>query len=300
MPLVLPIIDYPTALRQLPYRGDIVYGPIQSRRIGWSLGINLCPTIAKVCSFDCIYCQFPKLRRHQNWKRESLRLVRTPRLLHLIHAGILKRVREGVHFDSITFAGNGDPSVHPDLPEVARFVRKLIDELDHHVAASIFTNAVPYRDPEFIESLRQFDQRLIKLDASDEETFLAIARPHAHVDLGEMAEALSVLDGLTVQTMVVTGRIDNRASILRPRFGQLVQRMRATEVQLYTIDKRPAYEGVLPVSEYQLHELAESLCSTIRGIPISVYYQDCPSGFPDVVAPKKGARYVPGEPADAK
>lgn len=273
-------------LPQLPFRAGVVYGPIQSRRIGWSLGINLCPAAFKVCSFDCVYCQFPE--HASDWRGDADRLLRGPELLRQIELGIRERIERGIHFDSITLAGNGDPSVHPELLTVVRHIRNIIESLDFDTALSIFTNAVPYEDENFIESLRLCDRRLIKLDGADEEMLRRIDRPRARVDLERRADALAILDGVIVQTMVVRGLVDNRASIRSPEFSRLARRMGATEIQLYTIDKRPARSGVQAVSEQELEALAEEMRRGSSGLPVKVYFQDCPSGFPNVVPPVRG------------
>ena len=164
--------------------------------------------------------------------------------------------------------------------------------MDLRCELCIFTNAVPYNKPEFVNALQLFDQCLIKLDASDEKTYDLIARPRTAVNLDELATAMGEVDGVIIQTMIVTGLVDNRASVVSPRFARLVKLARATEVQLYTIDKRPAYDGVHPVTEQELHYLATELQRIVETAKVVVFYQDCPSGFPDVRAPTAEMKHV--------
>jgi len=271
-------------LPQLPHREGIVYGPIQSRRMGWSLGINLLGDGRRVCQFDCGYCQFPRPRFSSWSSSESSGVLRVPNILHEIEVGMRARIKSGVRFDSVSFVGNGDPSVHPDLLEIVQYTRALMHRLRMPARLSIFTNAVPYRDDLFLQALRLFDQRLIKLDASDGDTLHRIIGPHAQVDLEELVVRLALLDGVTIQTMVVRGAVDNRDSILRARYIDLVERAGATEVQLATIDKRPAVSGILPVAETELRAIARLIRRQTR-VPVEVYFQDCPSGFPDARPP---------------
>ena len=268
------------ALRQLPYRDGVVYGPIQSRRVGSSLGINLCPSDVRVCSFDCVYCQFPKPSPVPNWKKSGQTLLRAPKLLDVIGRGIRDRIDHQAQFDSITLSGNGDPSIHPDLLAVCRFLQDFVKQTGCEAVTTIFTDAAIYDDPVFIEALKFLDRRFIKLDAADEETFIAINRPARKIDLGDLARAMGQLDGVIIQTMVVSGLVDNRPSILTPRYAELVKLAGATEIQLCTIDKRPAYEGVLPLSERELNSFADDLRGVVEPVAVTVYYQDCPSGFP--------------------
>ena len=267
-------------LPQLPHRDGIVYGPIHSRRMSWSLGINLLGNGRRVCQFDCPYCQFPRPEFSRSSSGELSGLPRTPEILDEIEAGICARIASRVHFDSISFVGNGDPSVHPELLEIARFTRKLMRSLGVAARLSIFTNAAPYRDDVFLDAMRLFDQRLIKLDASDEETNHRVNGPNVRPDLGEMAARLALLNGVIIQTMVVCGDVDNRDSILRPHYVDLIERAGATEVQLATIDKRTAVPGIVPVSEAELHAIADDIRSRTR-VPVDVFFWDCPSGFPD-------------------
>lgn len=225
-------------LRQLPYQDDIVYGLILSRRLGWSLGINLCSTTTKLCSFDCIYCQFPKSQPREPGTRESSRIPRIPQLIELIEVGIRKRLADGVFFDSITLAGNGDPSLHPDLLKVSLFLKTFIWKLRMKCSLSIFTNAMPYKSDRFRRALELYDRRLIKLDASDEPTVSMIDRPCAIFNSDHLCESIGTLGGVIIQSMVIKGRVDNRSSLLRPRFNELVAKAHATEVQLCTIDKQ--------------------------------------------------------------
>jgi len=293
--VVSPSVEPTISLPQLPYRHGVVYGPIQSRRIGWSLGVNLLPQDHRLCTFDCMYCQFPSPHRVEALRHELERLTRVPELYPVIEHGIRQRLTHRARFDSVSFVGNGDPSVHPDLFQVAQFTRELLARLGLHVPLTIFTNAVPYADPRFIEALRVFDQRLIKLDAGDERTFQEINKPRVDVDLEDLADSIGQLDGIIVQTMVVRGRTDNRASIASARFAGLVRRLHASELQLTTIDKRPAYSGVLPVLEDELHKIANLLRARVDA-RVKVFYQDCPSGFPSDEVPCSDPWTCPGVP----
>lgn len=283
------------SLPQLPYRDGVVYGPIQSRRVGWSLGINLLGDDHRVCTFDCTYCQFPRPNGRDRSVVNASRLLRGEPLLEEIRRGIEQRVTAGIHFDSLSFVGNGDPSVHPDLLNAARVARTTLSRLGSKARMTIFTNAVPYRRDEFLEALQIFDSRLVKLDAADEMTFAQINRPVVAIDLDELVARLALVGGITIQTMVVRGTTDNRASIQTARFGHLVERAGADEVQLATIDKRPAFAGVLPAAEEELHKIARVIRQQTT-VPVRVYFQDCPSGFPGCMPP----HHRPGEASDQR
>lgn len=281
----------PLSLPQLPYRDGVVYGPIQSRRMGSSLGINLLGDEQRICTYDCSYCQFPRPGNRRGASVKNSRLLRGPALYEEIRRGIEARVEAGARFDSLSFVGNGDPSAHPDLLGAARVARRTLSQLGFTARMAIFTNGLPCDREEFLDALQIFDLRLIKLDAADESTFTKINRPIVPINLDHLMARLSLVGGVTIQTMVVRGAVDNRASIRVPRFGALVERAGADEVQLATIDKRPAFAGVLPVSKTELDSLAREM-QRHTSVPVRVYFQDHPSGFPCGATPRDGAGAV--------
>jgi wyosine [tRNA(Phe)-imidazoG37] synthetase (radical SAM superfamily) len=231
-----------------------------------------------VGSFDCAYCQFPKSKHPGTYYVDVL--MPPEKLIKTIETCIQEKINNGSNFNSITVAGNGEPGIYPDLLLISRFLRKLIDDLKLCCKLSIFTNAAFYSNPDFTEALRLFDLRFIKLDASDEQTHHRINKPHVKVDLDDLAEALAFLDGVIIQTMVITGNVDNRPSVLSQKYAKLVMCAKAQEVQLYTINKKPAYEGILPVTKQDLDELKEQLDHVLQqAIPVNVYYQGFPSGL---------------------
>lgn len=275
---------------QLPYRSDTVYGPIHSRRLGNSLGINLLPTRRKVCNYDCKYCQFPRTPAGQDWRAEGEQLLRGRDLLDEIEIGIRARLDAGRHFESITLSGNGDPSVHPELEAVARHLRALIKRWQLACRLSIFTNAMRFDEPDFLRALEHFDERFIKLDAGDDDTLRLVDQPRREVSLGAFVEALAqVRGGVTFQTMLVAGEVSNVRSVASASFAALVRRAGARAVQLYTIDKRPAYRGVLPLTKEALDAVAAELRARMPEIPVAVFHEPTPSGFEDAAVTCGGA-----------
>ena len=267
-------------LRQLPYRQGVVYGPIISRRLGRSLGINLLGASAKTCSFDCLYCQFPRAQQPSTWKAEIQKQLHGPELLNEIRKHFLLRHERGDEYDSVTFSGNGDASIHPDFVEVARLVHELRSRYFPTAALSIFTNATPAPHEGLREALAPFDNVFLKVDGGDDETIQRINRPQYDVDLGAVVDSLADLPGLTFQTMVSKGLVDNRASVQSEGFLDLVRRGRPREIHLYTVNKLPAYPGMEPLTEAELGTVQDWLQERIE-VPVQYYFDDCTSGFPD-------------------
>lgn len=268
-------------LPQLPYREGVVYGPVQSRRLGRSLGVNLLAAGPKCCQWDCVYCQFPAVPQGFDWRARIRLLPRGDLLLKAIAEGILRAVKDGKQFDWITLSGNGDPSIHPDLLEVACYLRTLVRDVRLPVRLSIMTNFSGYRDARFLEALRLFDTTLIKLDAGNDEAFRRVNRPTLPVCLRDLCDAMATVGEVTIQTMLIGGRLDNRASVLSEEYAELIRRVRPVEVQLTTIDKRPACASVRPLKATDLARVKRFLSGLLAPVPVNVYYQERPSGFPE-------------------
>jgi len=267
-------------LPQLPYREGVVYGPIQSRRLGRSLGINLLAAGPKCCQWDCVYCQFPEVPQDFDRRARVRLLPHSDSLLKAIDNGILRALEDGRQFDSITLSGNGDPSTHPSLPDVACHLRMLVRNLRLPVRLSIMTNLSGYRDARFLEAIRLFDTKLIKLDAGDDEAFRRVNRPTTEVHLVDLCDVAAAVGEVSVQTMLIGGALDNRASVLSEAYAELIGRVRPVEVQLTTIDKRPACAGVLPLMAADLARAKRFLTDRLCPVPVNIYYQEWPSGFP--------------------
>lgn len=267
-------------LRQLPYRDGIIYGPIISRRLGRSLGINLLAEQAKVCSFDCVYCQFPRAKDPSKWKRESLELLGGEALLGHIEAEMLRLKSLGSHYDSITFSGNGDASAHPEFPDVARLAHRLRARLFPESQLTVFTNGVWADRPAFRSALELFDNAFLKVDAGTKETLAAINRPQTDMDLESSVRSLSGIAGLAFQTMLCKGTFSNQDSIMSDAYLQLVELGRPKAIHLYTVNKLPAFRAVAPLTEQELVEASDWLRTRVD-IPVLHFMDDCTSGFPD-------------------
>ena len=155
----------------LPLQVDILYGPVNSRRLGRSLGINLMPGAYKLCSFNCVYCHYGHTdikslsadARDVPWSREVLREVEVA-------------LRKYPDIDTITFSGNGEPTLHPAFAKIATAVSELRDSIAPNVRLALFSNATTAHLAHVREALALFDLPMLKLDAGDPGTLAAINR----------------------------------------------------------------------------------------------------------------------------
>ena len=231
---------------------SVVYGPIHSRRLGHSLGINLLPLSWKLCDFDCVYCQYGWTP--QTPGREKIK--RVGELEPLIEEAF-KGFREAHEtIDCITLAGNGEPALHPDFMEIIRATKRLRDIYFPEARVGILTDASLIHKPKVREALLELDDRYLKLDVASKEDLLAINRPVGDFDWDRFVEALRQFPDKVIQSLFVTGSYDNTGDAQIENWIRLVAYVQPREVQVYSIDRSTADPGLRKVSPAKLHEIA--------------------------------------------
>jgi wyosine [tRNA(Phe)-imidazoG37] synthetase (radical SAM superfamily) len=243
---------------------DIVYGPISSRRLGLSLGLNLFPQ-RKVCNFNCVYCHFGATERKaaSNGGRPlpAPADVRRALAAHLAHLGPP---------EVITFAGNGEPTLHPRFPEIVREVVAVRDRLAPGVPLAILSNSTRAHRPRIREALMALDQRIMKLDAAEPRTFRLMARPRQAVRFDDVARGLEGLRPLFVQSLFVEGdEVENCSREKVDRLVRALRRIRPCEVEVYTATRWTAENFIKPVDRRRLDRIAETM--NAAGIRARVY-----------------------------
>lgn len=239
----------------LPLQEGLVYGPVRSRRLGRSLGLNILPHQQKVCTFNCSYCQYGWTSAHAAdaagpWPSPASVAKAVSRRL----AALLE---QGHTVDRLTIAGNGEPTLHPELGQVIEAVREVRAEIAPAVPVAILSNASTVTLPAVRQALDRLDERYMKLDAGDPGLFRRINA--ARVPLGEVVSGLASLKELVVQAMFVkdrTGRLDNSTDLaVQEWIGQL-HAIRPRLVHVYTIDRPAAWPYLQPVAADRLEEIA--------------------------------------------
>ena len=269
MPLGLDIdarqAAYP-GLSLFDLKDGVLYGPIPSRRLGLSLGINLLPYGGKTCSWDCLYCQCGWTAKDGDPLGDPARYPTVDELADAFEEGFPALVREGRMPDTLTLSGNGEPTLHPDFPGA---VDALIRARDRHLPEakiSILSNAERAAEPAVRAALMRLDVRCMKLDPGDA---FAIDRPLTPFDLARHVEALRALRPLTVQAFFVSGAVDNTgAGAVGPWLDGL-ERVGPEEVHLYSLDRVPPAKGLTAVPKARLEDIA--VLAVKRGIPARVF-----------------------------
>ena len=253
-------------LRQIDLQTSVVYGPIQSRRLGSSLGINPLPWSYKLCSSNCVYCQYGWTVSHH--PTEAIK--RAPELLALIEEAFQEHAEQGTPVDCITLAGNGEPTLHPDLEELVIGIKRLRDRYFPTAKVGILSDSTQVHRPHVIRALGLLDIRCMKLDAGDEAMWRTINLPLGDADWTRMIEGLMRLPATILQSMFIQGSYDNTQDEHVNRWIELVASIRPTSVQVYTVDRAPADQDIVKVPPARLQTIASRLTAQ-TGIPAEVY-----------------------------
>lgn len=249
-----------------------IFGPVHSRRLGISLGINLLPKGGKLCSFDCIYCEcgLNKERRTKN------PLPTAEEVVGGLRSKLLEMKQDGLVPDVLTFAGNGEPTLHPCFPEIVDRVRRVRDELCPSAKMSILSNATQIRRPEIREALRHFDNNILKLDTVNPTYINNVDRPQGHYDVEEQIRCLEMFQGqCIIQTMLMRGSyagfdLDNTTEAYVGPYLDALRRIKPRAVMLYTLDRETPVAGPQKAEPWAMESIAERIREL--GIETSVSY----------------------------
>ena len=246
---------------------SIVYGPIRSRRLGVSLGVNLMPTTAKLCTFDCVYCEC-------GWNQPILHPTLPTR----------DEVREALRtqlstlqsqLDVITFSGNGEPTLHPDFLGIIEDTCALRDEYCPKAKVSVLSNSTQLGRKDVVEALRLCDNRILKLDSAIDTTMHLIDKPvNAQLTVGQVVEWLKVFDGdFTLQTCFLRGNyegqvIDNTTDEELRAWYEVVDKLHPKQVMIYVIDRETPLKTLEKIPAEKMEAIAAPLRK--KGIDIVV------------------------------
>lgn len=251
----------------IPLQDTVVYGPIRSRRFGSSLGINVLPVSRKVCSSNCVYCQY-------GWTPSSgpaERLTRAPELLREIEEALGRHRDAGTTVDCLTFAGNGEPTLHPDLEPLILGVKRLRDRYFPGAPVGILSDSTQVTREPIRRALALLDVRCMKLDAANDATWRRINLPLSRrADFGAMVEGLKQLPDVILQSLFLQGSFENVTEAHVARWIELVALIRPCLVQVYTVDRPTAADEIQAVPRPRLQAIADRLTQT-TGIPAETY-----------------------------
>ncbi len=236
-------------------REKIVFGPIFSRRLGASLGINLLPENGKICNFDCIYCEC-------GWNRDGRgdrRLPTAEELRTALEARLKECHAAGTPVDSITFSGDGEPTLHPEFPAVIDITLALRDAWYPGAKVSVLTNATRIGRPDVFEALRRVDNPILKLDAPTDREAALVNQPVGDYHVEDVVRNMARFDGAFVLQTMFLKAPGFRTGDWVEAWMEIVRRVRPREVMVYTIDRETPQKGLEKYTPEEMRALVQPL-----------------------------------------
>ena len=254
-----------------------IFGPVNSRRLGISLGINLLPGDGKWCSFDCVYCECGLNKDH----KPKLPLPTLEEVAEKLEHKLREMKEKGERLDVITFSGNGEPTMHPKFPQVIDIVITLRNEYFPDAKVSVLSNSTQVHREEIRQALLKADNAIMKLDTSNKEYIHLVDQPNEAYNMDTVIESLEKMNGKAiVQTIFMKGKIkakngnsvsaDNcRDEYIMP-YIEALKKINPRKVMIYTLDREWPTEGLEKADKGTMDAIAEKIRNA--GFDTSVSY----------------------------
>lgn len=245
---------------------EIAYGPIHSRRLGTSLGVELMPLEHKLCTFNCVYCEC-------GWNEP----VHHPQLptREQVRAALEARLKEGLDLDVITFSGNGEPTLHPDFLGIIQDTCALRDQYCPKAKVSVLSNSTQLGRPDVVQALRLCDNRILKLDAGTDAMMRQIDLPvNENLTVAQIIEWLQQFNGdFTLQTCFLRGRhngviLDNTSTFELSSWYAAVEKLHPKQIMIYVIDRKTPEEHLSKIPREEMESIAAPLMA--KGYKVSI------------------------------
>ena len=258
-----------------------IFGPVHSRRLGISLGINLLPADGKVCSFDCIYCECGFNADH----RPKLPMPTREEVARRLEEKLQQMSSEGQLPDVLTFAGNGEPTSHPHFAEIIDDTIRLRNQYCPRAKVSVLSNSTMIQRPEVHDALMRVDNNILKLDTVDPDYINKVDRPNGHYDVEAIVERMKAFHGhIIIQTLFMKGEasplsspkgegafsVDNTGEEYVGPWLNAVKEIAPQQVMVYTIDRETPAQGLLKATREELDAIRDRVIA--MGIACSASY----------------------------
>jgi len=239
-----------------------IFGPVISRRLGISLGINLLPNDTKLCSFDCIYCE---CGWNPNRKEHPVILPKRKEVHSLLRQKLLEMKSSFQLPDVITFAGNGEPTMHPEFASIIDDTILLRNELSPKSKIAVLSNSTMLYKSSVVDALKRVDDNILKLDSGTLETLLILNKPVGKLNLSAMVEHLKKFEGkLIIQTMFLKGSyngiaFDNTTRIEVENWIELLKQIKPKMVMIYSVARDTPAENLIGIELSRLEEIGRQV-----------------------------------------
>ncbi|HRZ41513.1 MAG TPA: radical SAM protein [Bacteroidales bacterium] len=250
----------------------VVFGPVHSRRLGRSLGVNLLPAEAKCCTFDCIYCEC-------GWTNSSnlsgRKMPERAAVVDALEKKLKALKQQDALPDAITFAGNGEPTLHPDFPAIIHDTLALRNRYAPSAFVTVLSNGTGLGNPDVFEALRKIDLNIQKLDAGTQLALNLINRPNRNVSTERLVQQLAAFNGkVIIQTLFLRGTVegvpvDNTTESEVLAWIENLKKIAPAYVMVYPIDRETPAAGLEKIDPETLRAIAARAAAT--GIDVRVY-----------------------------
>ena len=249
---------------------QLIFGPINSRRLGLSLGVNLLPTDAKICSFDCVYCECGFNTTMQESPIPSRKDV-----YNALETKLQEMLAANETPDVITFAGNGEPTLHAEFEAIIDDTIELRNKYCPTAKVSVLSNSTRVHKPHIFSALNKVDNNILKFDTAVDRTLQLMDRPTGkHINVAWFIEHLKKFEGhLIIQTMFLRGeykgeKFDNTTDIEVDAWLKALEEIRPQQVMIYTIDRETPVQQLQKISQEELNIIADKVRK--MGLEVSV------------------------------
>jgi len=249
---------------------QIIFGPIKSRRLGLSLGVNLLPIDAKICSFNCIYCECgfnTTMKEFPMPTRDQVKEILSVKLQQMAQAGEIP--------DVITFAGNGEPTLHPAFEGIIDDTIKLRNSYCPTARVSVLSNSTQIHKPQVFNALKKVDNNILKFDSAIDRTMKLIDQPAGkQITVAWLIDNLKKFEGkLIIQTMFLRGdyqgeKIDNTTDNEVDAWLDALEEIQPEQIMIYSIDRDTPVKNLQKISAKELNVIATK--ARKRGFEVSV------------------------------
>ncbi|MBI9033288.1 MAG: radical SAM protein [Bacteroidales bacterium] len=251
---------------------DIVFGPVKSRRFGVSLGINLLPTTYKYCTFNCIYCECGWTNDQDS---EKIKLSSRKEIRERMDEKFAELLEKGIIPDNITYAGNGEPTIHPEFSGVIDDTIEMRDKYFPNAQITVLSNATLLHKPEIYKALQKIENNVLKLDAGFEETYQLVNKPMGNLDMQSIIDKLKSFNGnLIVQSLFLRGKhegriVDNSTPAELEAWLGYIKEIQPKSVMIYSIERDTPEQDLEKLSNEELNHIAKLVNDA--GIETDVY-----------------------------
>ena len=234
----------------------IIYGPVRSRRLGRSLGINILPARRKVCSFNCLYCQYGLEESRTPLEAGTAGFPSPDRVLEAVEQALINLNPPPAY---MTFSGNGEATLHPRFREIVTGVREIRDRLAPGAKTAILSNSTTVNNPHIREALALLDVRIMKLDAGTEEMFVHFNRPARGITLKDTVAGLAAMEKVTIQSLFCKGVDGNYFPGHLAAWVEQIKTISPIFVQIYSLDRESPTVSLVPLEKSELEQIRSLL-----------------------------------------